>query len=395
MDKNKKQLSLRERWDIDAKVAHKAPWLTGSPQCRLCRNIIKENALSCNVYHKKPREVVFAKKECYRFIPAAPLETNEKEKNSLVIASCFGFCVGDALGVPVEFETREIRNQDPIREMRAYGTYHQYFGTWSDDSSLVFCTMESLIHGYNLNDMCNRFSLFYQEGYWTPFGKVFDIGITTATAMERFQSGIDPIKCGGDQENDNGNGSLMRMLPLVFFLQNKNEKDKLKFISEVSSLTHRHKRSILACLIYIEFMNLLIHKKNKDFAYKDALIWSEKLKNGPFSAERKNFERILSGRLIELDRNQIHSSGYVVDTLEAAIWCFMTSNNFEGTIFNAINLGNDTDTIAAIAGSMAGIYYGFDSIPTRWVETMARKQDIYDLAVSFSQTMGKIKNAKL
>ena len=297
----------------------------------------------------------------------------------------FGFCVGDALGVPVEFESREERIKDKVHEMRAYGTHHQYFGTWSDDTSLTLCLIDSLKNGYDLRDIANKFMEFYFDAFWTPYGKVFDIGNTTALAIQQISMG-EPLEfCGGSSENSNGNGSLMRILPLAYYLKDTESFEKIRIIEEVSSLTHAHKRSKLACIIYTEIAINLIKSKDKIESYEESIKFIEKYCFDKYKDELQYFRRLLNKEIYLLTENEISSSGYVVDTLEAAIWSFLLSHDYEEAIFTAINLGDDTDTIGALAGGLAGIYYGFDSINNNWVQCLARKRDIHELLLIFNK----------
>lgn len=389
MDKKNRQLSIKERWEIDRKSG--ATFLVSSPQCEICSNVIKIEAMKCSVYtDRKPNDVLRCEKECPKFKSKDPMviEKSDRDLNDL-LSGIFGFCVGDALGVPVEFESREKRKKDEIHEMRAYGTHHQYFGTWSDDTSLTLCLIDSLKQGYNLRDIADKFVEFYFNALWTPYGKVFDIGNTTTLAIEQISMG-EPLEfCGGRSESSNGNGSLMRILPLAYYLKNTESLEKIKIIEEISSLTHAHKRSKLACIIYTEMALNLIKSKNKVESYEKMLKFVTKYCFEKYQDEFPNFHRLLSNDIYLLPKNEILSSGYVIDTLEAVLWSFLLSNNYEEAIFTAINLGDDTDTIAALVGGLAGIYYGFDSINNNWIQCLARKWDICELLYDFNKVNEK------
>jgi ADP-ribosyl-[dinitrogen reductase] hydrolase len=311
-------------------------------------------------------------------------------KEKVVHSALFGVSVGDALGVPVEFQDRELLKRFPVVNMRENGTHAQPRGTWSDDSSLTFCLAESLCNGYNLNDIAKSFVLWRNEEIWTPHGKVFDIGIATNLAIHNIEKGINPLQAGGTSEMDNGNGSLMRILPLVFYSKNFDIIKRFEVVKEVSSITHAHIRSILSCFIYLEFAILLMEGKDKWEAYTDM----KKSVNGFLFSnaicsqqEIDKFHRILENKvgdyelqkLYGLGEDEISSSGYVLHSLEAALWCLLTSETYEETVLKAVNLGSDTDTTAAIAGGLAGIYYGFDAIPDEWIQVLARKNAIFNL----------------
>jgi len=299
-----------------------------------------------------------------------------------------GLCVGDALGVPVEFKDRSYLSQNPLNDMIGYGTYSQLPGTWSDDSSMVFCTMDSLCRGYSIIDIASNFLKWREESFWTPFGIVFDIGISTNNAILKFKNSRDPIKSGNSDEKSNGNGSLMRILPLAFSIHDESIKNRFEIIKDVSSITHAHIRSVLACFIYIEITRLLITGMDKYTAYYEAIVSLNDffITNNIEPEEINLFKRILDGQIQTHDKNLISSSGYVIDSLEASLWSFLTTSNFKDAVLKSINLGGDTDTNGAITGGLAGIHYGFDSIPPIWTRKLARIKDILNLTEKFYKT---------
>ncbi len=322
----------------------------------------------------------------YRHFISRKKEEINKMKNKIESA-LLGLAVGDALGVPVEFESRTYLKENPVTDMFGFGTHHQPIGTWSDDSSLAFCLAESLCSGYNLNDIARNFVKWYSAELWTPHGQVFDIGIATRNAILNIAKGHQPDLCGGFSESDNGNGSLMRILPLVLYLQKENDIEIIyQKVKEVSSITHAHFRSVLACFIYIVFCLEILKDKDKFESYKKMqFILSEFLKDKSFNpVEVELFDRILKNDISKYNVNEIHSSGYVLHSLEASIWCFLNSDSYQETVLKAVNLGQDTDTTGAIAGGLAGIYYGLDDIPHKWIDNLARVNDIKDLAERLS-----------
>ena len=305
--------------------------------------------------------------------------------SSNVLDGIIGLCVGDALGVPVEFVSRNKLAEESVRNMMEYGTHNQPLGKWSDDSSLTFCLMESLCTGYNLQDIANRFVKWYEEGYWTPYGEVFDIGNATLQAISRIKRGCKPVEAGGKTEYDNGNGSLMRILPIAFYLENDNAtENKFKIVNDISSITHAHSRSIIACAIYVEMAQNLMRKAELRQAYENMKKTILEYYSGhEFCTELKHFSRLLENDISTLKENDIKSSGYVVHTLEASLWCLLNSKTYSDTVLKAVNMGDDTDTTAAIVGGLAGIYYGLDAIPSEWVNSLARKEDVFKLCEKF------------
>jgi len=294
-----------------------------------------------------------------------------------------GVAVGDAVGVPVEFKSRGDLSNDPVTGMRGYGSHRQPPGTWSDDSSLTFCLAEMMCKKYDLQDLANRFINWKTYSYWTPHNEVFDMGIGTAAAIDRLASGIDPRQAGGSSADSNGNGSLMRILPILFLVKDLGIDRRFLMINAVSSLTHRHVRSVLSCFIYIEIAIGLLSGKEKFEAYRWAcgnVISFLDTSAVCTDEERKNFSRILSGTIREEEEQNIRSSGYVLHTLEASIWCLLNTGSYEGAVLKATNLGSDTDTTAAVTGGLAGLLYGWQTIPEEWLSILARREDIEGLA---------------
>ncbi|MDD8019974.1 MAG: ADP-ribosylglycohydrolase family protein [Acidobacteriota bacterium] len=309
-------------------------------------------------------------------------ERDEREEK--VLGGLFGLAVGDALGVPVEFTKRSERKKQPVTDMIGYGTYARPPGTWSDDSSLAFCLAESLCQGFDLHDIAHKFCRWLDEGYWAPYGQAFDVGCTTGLAINRLREGVNPVEAGGRDEFSNGNGSLMRSLPLAYYVEKLSRPEQFELTHQVSCLTHGHPRSQMACGIYIQLAINLLKGQNPADAYKTTGAEVKKYYTRlPYKRELPHFARILEANIQELPEESINSSGYVIDTLEAGLWCFLKSKSYEETVLKAVNLGDDTDTTGAVAGGLAGLYYGLAGIPERWINRLARKDDIMDLAQRF------------
>lgn len=307
---------------------------------------------------------------------------NRKTIRAKVTSSLFGVAVGDALGVPVEFNSRQTIDLNPVTDMIGYGTYNLPAGTWSDDSSLTFCLAEALTQDFDLNVIGQNFVKWMRENYWTPHGNVFDIGIATQKAIARLAQGEKPELAGGFNETDNGNGSLMRILPLLFYIYDKPIKERYELTKQVSSITHGHIRSVISCFYYLEFARQIISGKDKFEIYKDLQneLTSYLISLSINPAEIGLFDRLLKGNIHKLHVDEIQSSGYVLHTLEASMWCVLTSNNYKESVLKAVNLGSDTDTTGAVTGGLAGLLYGLDNIPSHWIIQIARKDDIENLA---------------
>ncbi len=304
-------------------------------------------------------------------------------KNSHFIRDgILGLVVGDALGVPVEFFSREELKINPVADMIGYGTHHQPPGTWSDDSSMALCLAEELTEGYDLKRIGNSFAGWLYENQWTPYGKVFDVGISTKKAIDRLRNGVEPELAGNRVETSNGNGSLMRILPLLFHIwPMESPSERFDLIKEVSGITHAHINSCLACFYYLQLAQALCDEEFLPRAYE--------LTNNAFTKlaaemqinkkETAKFNRLLGGHISELLEDDIHSSGYVMHTLEASVWCILTTASYKEAVLKAVNLGEDTDTTGAVTGGLAGLIYGADSIPNEWLLKIARLNDIMNL----------------
>jgi ADP-ribosyl-[dinitrogen reductase] hydrolase len=302
--------------------------------------------------------------------------------------SLLGLAVADALGVPHEFSRPEDLRENPVTDMVGYGTYDVPPGTWSDDSSLTFCLAESLCSGFNTDHMGELFVKWYYQDYWTATGDVIDIGIGTRNAIMKIKNGTKAELAGGNDEKDNGNGSLMRILPLVFAIQNLPIEERFERTRKVSAITHGHIRAVMACFFYLEFAKQVIEGKSKFDIYKDlqTTLPSFYEKVGIDSNEIAHFDRLLQNNIADLPLSEIRSGGYVIETIEACIWCLLTTDNYKDAVLKAVNLGHDTDTTAAVTGGLAGLLYGFDEIPQEWVEKLVRVGDIEELARNLSNT---------
>lgn len=293
-----------------------------------------------------------------------------------------GVVVGDALGVPVEFKSRQTISKNPVTDMIGYGTYNLPPGTFSDDSSLTFCLAEALTNEFDLNTIGQNFIKWCYDNYWTPRGNVFDIGIATRQAIDRLVKGVRPDLAGGFDVSSNGNGSLMRISPLLFYLLDKPINERYEITKQVSSITHGHIRSVIACFYYLEFARQLIERKDKFEIYRNLQTEvTDYLTSLPINTtEVALFDRILQQDIHELTDENIFSSGYVLHTLEASIWCLLTTDNYKDAVLKAVNLGEDTDTTGAVTGGLAGLLYGLDSIPKNWLIQIAKHGNILELA---------------
>lgn len=307
-----------------------------------------------------------------------------------VHGALFGVAIGDALGVPAEFKNRATLMQDPVTDFIGFKSHGQPPGTFSDDSSLTFCLAESLCLGYDLNDAGKRFVRWYDENYWTAGNEVFDIGNTTRSAIDRLRRGSRPSLAGDFDEDCNGNGSLMRIMPLLFYIRDFELEKRYDIIKDVSSMTHGHIRSVIACFYYLEYALELLKGNDKHTAYANTAktVYEHIVKRQISRSEVEKFAFLLKEDISKKDVESIPSWGYVMNTLQASMYCFLNTDNYKDATLMAVNLGNDADTTGAVTGGLAGLYYGFDSIPEKWRREIKRSNDIKDLCDRLAKAMG-------
>ena len=303
-----------------------------------------------------------------------------------------GLAVGDAIGVPLEFLNREDLINNPVTTMLEDKKERIPKGSWSDDTSLNIALIDSINKNQkvDLYDIGQRFIAWGENGEYTPTGKMFGIGRTTLKAIARLEEGkLAPEECGGDTESENGNGSLMRILPLVYYCYSKNlnEKEIYEVVKNVSSITHRHEISIMGCFIYVMYGISLLNDKNLLQSYK----YIKKLKyNTYFSKETiDKYKRILGENIAKCELEEIKSTGFVIDTLEATIWTLLNTDSYNQAIIGAINLGGDADTVGACVGGVAGIYYGLESINKDWIKDLQKYDYIENMCNEFNKVLNE------
>ena len=306
----------------------------------------------------------------------------------------WGFVVGDALGVPYEFSTRNMMRENPAIDMVGYGTYNQPPGTWSDDTSMMLCVLENIINSGTTKDLANLFLKWYKEDYMTPHGELFDIGITTSIALGNLMRGVKPSKSGLNDEMSAGNGSLMRCLPYAFV------EDLPKSIFNMvmgNRITHRNNLCTLCCMYYVKMIRALLDGKDKIESMNSSSAylrygWRITDAEDDHVEVRQKFDRLFNKKFPAFPENEIQSTGYVLSTLEASVWCFLNTDNYKDAVLKAINLGGDTDTIAALTGGLAGVYYGYENIPHEWRNQIVGPHFIKNLLEKIDPNSKYIKN---
>lgn len=305
-----------------------------------------------------------------------------------------GHAVADALGVPVEFASREELTQCPVTDMEGYGTYPVPAGAWSDDTSMSLCALDCLnCEEIDWDKIMWNFKDWLVNGKFTPTEKAFDAGQTCVDAiLNYFQNKVKATESGLNGEMSNGNGSLMRIHPFALYLYNReiSLNEKISIIEQASSLTHAHKRAKMACGIYAFVLWELLDnpcvesvcvglKKAREYYALVEQSEQDKYRNLYFLGEQLFENYTVEKAQSIFSKEQIKSSGYVVDTIEAAFWCLLTTKSYKECVIKAVNLGEDTDTVAAVAGGLAGALYGYEAIPEKWRRTLIKREYIEEL----------------
>ena len=362
-------------------------------------------------------------------------------------AGIMGLVVGDALGLPVQFCDRQELKNNPVTQMEGYGTFNVPAGTWSDDSSLALATMDVIIqnHATNENDInvkavMDNFVKWLYEGAFTPFRQAFDIGCTCQQAIAKYKLEGNVDTCGKTGEYANGNGGLMRIMPVCLFAYEKEmsgewtEGQAVSVVEKLTAVTHNHKRACIASGMYYFMVKAVLEGKalrgqleengridvSQGQSREDGLLGTLQGQSGEdglvevsqgrlqgtglrdvlqmgvdnamkyYGVDSGNREELSHyNRLFYLDRfantpeNEIKSSGYVVDSIEAAVWCLITTSSLKECLLKAVNLGEDTDSVGAIAGGLAGVYYGYEAIPKEWLDVIVEREWIEGMCDSF------------
>ena len=308
---------------------------------------------------------------------------------SHVEGAVLGSAVGDALGVPGEFMSREELMTQPITDMIGGGAHNQLPGTWSDDTSMTLCTMESLIQaGINYDDQMQRFASWLWDASNTARGEVFDVGGTTKQAIFQYMKGTPALECGERAEYACGNGSLMRIMPTALYLIGQDGDAVLddrtaKIIHDTSKCTHAHIRCQMACGIFCSVVFQMIRGESLREAVKKGILsalayYRERSEFADYVCEFASLDNI------ELwPEHEVKSTGFVLHTLQASLWCLLTTSSYAESVLRAVNLGEDTDTTAAVTGALAGLWYGERQIPEGWAKKTARYLEIKRKAEAF------------
>ena len=320
----------------------------------------------------------------------------------------YGVAIGDALGVPYETESYDSMKKNPCVGMTGYGHHHQPSGSWSDDTSMTLCAADSLCKGFDPDDMMKKFMLWKDKKQYTATGVIFDVGRICRKAINQYHDGAPALFCGDATINGNGNGSIMRILPVVLYqlylypVRDDQLDLFLDPIHEASALTHAHPIAQMCCgLLALTIREWFLEENNKKSLLEMAQRAFDKGKafyeaRGDAFAEeiRKKDLFIEPSELVQLQGKELPNWGYVINTWNISLLSFLTTDNFRDCVLKAINMGGDTDTNGAVAGALAGTYYGKDLIPEEWVNAIQNKRLIDLITGKFSDVLLRRKPEK-
>lgn len=270
--------------------------------------------------------------------------------------------IGDALGVPVEMQTRD---QFQITDMQGGGTWQQPAGSWSDDTSFTLCLVDSLTHQTGVDGLMTNAVAYLNQGQWTPNGQPFGVGRTCRAAVERYQQQVPALQCGPTAETANGNGALMRVAPLALaLLPEADLNQRLAIYQAYTVLTHGHLRAVFGNSLYLEILHHLLQGQPLPTAM--ANTWQVLKKQSQFATEVPTYRPLFEADLAQVPREQVPSSAYVVATLAAALWVNLQPGDFTTTVLRAVNLGSDTDTVASVAATIKACCQPQEALPIKW-----------------------------
>lgn len=285
-----------------------------------------------------------------------------------------GLAAGDAVGTTLEFKERD--SYSPLTDMVGGGPFGLKPGQWTDDTSMALCLAYSLIEcgGFDADDQMQRYNKWRTEGYLSSTGRCFDIGATVSEALSQYLR-VGEAFAGSTNPFSAGNGSIMRLAPVVIYFHSDAEQT-VHYAKQSSRTTHGAKECVDACGYLAELL----------LAAFEGLSKAQLLAIDSYQPTTKKIKAIQGQSYLQKSRDQIRGSGYVVDSLEAALWCFYQTDTFADAVLLAANLGDDADTTAAVCGQIAGAYYGVEAIPESWRNKITMAEDISQLAICLGES---------
>lgn len=285
----------------------------------------------------------------------------------------FGLAIGDALGAAIEFQPPG--SFAPVTGYRGGGPHGLAPGEWTDDTSMALALADSIgAAGWDLHDQAQRYVRWWKTGAYSVIGECFDIGVTTSHALHNFLASQDPLTCSSRSESASGNGSIMRLapVPIHFARLFPGQLDELLRLAEESSLpTHASEQCLSACRYLATLLAALIHGEDRDEVLSPE--WPQLKQLNAVKPLHPQIQEVAQGSFRDRQPPEIEGSGWVVKSLEAALWAFQKAGSFEEAVLSAVNLGDDSDTTGAVCGQLAGAYWGESQIPQSLIAGLARK----------------------
>lgn len=283
-----------------------------------------------------------------------------------------GLAVGDAVGASVEFKERGTFKS--VTDMNGGGPFNLPKGYYTDDTIMALCLADSLLYsdGFDPKDQMNRYVNWMDFGHRSPTGTCFDIGSTTYNALDDYKFRGNPY-AGNTSNYSSGNGAIMRMAPIPMFF--KTAEEVLYFANRMSATTHGSPFCLESAELFANVLHLALEGYSKEYILEVVYAYidkSQSIKCVATNVFKHGFH------LKHVD--DIKGSGFVLESLEASLWCFFNTANYKDAVLKATNLGDDTDTTAAITGQLAGAFYGIDDIPDKWVKQIYNYQEILDIS---------------
>ncbi|OBV40229.1 ADP-ribosylglycohydrolase family protein [Janthinobacterium psychrotolerans] len=293
----------------------------------------------------------------------------ETTLKSRYLATLLGLAAGDAVGTTVEFSPRG--SFTPVTQMTGGGPFGLQPGQWTDDTSMALCLAESLIvkDGFDPADQMTRYLNWWKWGYLSSTGSCFDIGMTVRAALDSFAETGNPYS-GDTSPRTAGNGSLMRLAPVVLFAY-PDVNEAIRLAADSSRTTHGAPEAVDSCQLFAALLCGALSGVSKE----------DLLASMSWRPSEPKLKELASGGFVAKAEQDLRGSGYCVDSLEASLWCFFNTGSFEAAVLRAANLGDDADTTAAITGQIAGAYYGVEAIPPAWLSPLAMRGDIEEMAI--------------
>ncbi|MBS9996654.1 ADP-ribosylglycohydrolase family protein [Vibrio alginolyticus] len=309
---------------------------------------------------------------------------NNKDNKRLMLdkaqGAIVGLALGDALGTSLEFCPKD--SYTPLQDIVGGGPFHLKPGQWTDDTSMMLCLADSMLAlgKHEARDQINRYIAWWQEGHNSVTGRCFDIGNTVSAALELYKA-INEANAGSSDEQSAGNGSLMRLAPIPIFYSSfryASQEDVVKAARLSSITTHAEQRAVEACQI----MAWLIYQilDDVDSTLTKATLFKRLLNYWGKADIHDDLAAVVQGSFLTKSRKNIRGTGFVVQSLEAALWSFAHSDNFKDGVLLAANLGEDAETTAVIYGQLAGAFYGYSQLPRSWLEKLAWQNHIKEQA---------------